>query len=61
MAAVDLTSTISATALEICLLYRTERTADSTRNGTVRVERYRSDGCHKETCEFLRNVGRDDP
>ena len=61
MAAVDFTPTISVTALETCLLCRTERAADSTKNGTVRVECCQSNGGHKETCEFLRTVRRDTP
>ncbi len=59
MAAVGLTSTISATALETCLLYRAERAGDCTKNGTVRVECCQSNGDHKETCEFRRDVRRD--
>lgn len=53
MAEVDLTPTISATALETCLLCRAESARESATNGTVRVERYRSDGSHEETLANL--------
>ena len=53
MAEIDLTPTISATALETCLLCRAESAEGSTTNGTVRVERYRSDGSHEETLANL--------
>jgi hypothetical protein len=59
MAAIDLTSTISTTAPEICLFRRIEGAADSTKNGTIYGECCQSNGGHKETCESLRDVERD--
>jgi hypothetical protein len=53
MAAVDLTPTISVDALKTCLLCRSESAPDSTKNGNVRVESYRSDGSHAETLANL--------
>lgn len=59
MAAVGLTSTISATALETCLLYQAERAGDCTKNGAIHVECCQSNGGHKESCEFQQDVMRD--
>lgn len=53
MADIDLTPTISATALETCLLCRAENPEKSSTNGTVRVERYQNDGSHEETLANL--------
>ena len=59
MAAVGFTPTISVDAREPCVLCRTESAADSTRNGTARIEWYQSNGGHKGACEFLQTIGRD--
>lgn len=59
MAAIDLTSTISATAPEICLFRQIEDAADSSRNGTIHGKCCQSNGGHKEICESLRDVERD--
>lgn len=53
MVAIDLTPTISVDALKTCLLCRAESAAESTKNGNIRVESYRSDGSHAETLANL--------
>ena len=53
MADIDLTPTISGDALKTCLLCQTESATNSTKNGNVRIERYRSDGTHEETLANL--------
>ena len=53
MTDIDLTPTISDDVLDTCLLCRVERATNSTKNGNVRLERYRNDGDHEETLANL--------